>query len=158
MKKGAAVSRSRVDLTLLDSLVGYNLRRAAALQRERFRRVYAPYDIRPVQLTALIVLLQNQPLGQSLMGEAMDMKRANVVKLLDELQERKLIVRKPSEQDRRAYDVSLTAKGRALTRELLTLHRKFEADLARLLGECELEKLVELLRKLRAVDPGPKPR
>ena len=31
---------SDVDISLLDSLVGYNLRRAAATQRERFRHVF----------------------------------------------------------------------------------------------------------------------
>jgi len=154
----AVGSPGRLDLTLIDSLVGYNLRRAAALQRERFRRVYAPYDIRPVQLTALIVLLQNEPLGQSRVGEVMDMKRANVVKLLDELQGRGLIARELSTQDRRAYDVHLTDKGRTLARELLAIHQEFEAELAELLGQGELEQLVKLLRKLRAVIPGPEPR
>jgi DNA-binding MarR family transcriptional regulator len=136
---------------LLDSLAGYNLRRAAAHQRERFRKAFAPYDIRPVQLTALIVILNNDRLGQSTLGEMLGMKRANVVKLLDELQERGLIRRKQSKTDRRAYDVHLTAKGRRLTHELLDVHERLEAELAESFGLDELRKLVELLRKFRDV-------
>lgn len=144
-----------VDMSLIDSLVGYNLRRAAARQRERFRNVFSPYDIRPVQLTALTIILHNDRLGQSALGRALDVKRANVVKLLDELQERGLIERKPSTRDRRAYDVHLTRKGKKLTRELLAVHEKLEADLALSLGYNELEELVKLLRKFRAVDSEP---
>lgn len=144
-----------VDTLLIDSLVGYNLRRAAARQRERFKNVFSPYDIRPVQLTALTIILQNDSLGQSALGKALDMKRANVVKLLDELQERGLIERKLSTRDRRAYDVHLTRKGGELTRELLSLHQKLEANLALSLGCDELKELVKLLRKFRTVDPTP---
>jgi DNA-binding MarR family transcriptional regulator len=144
-----------VDMALIDSLVGYNLRRAAARQRERFRNVFSPYDIRPVQLTALTIILRNDRLGQSALGKAMDIKRANVVKLLDELQQRGLIERKPATRDRRAYDVHLTPKGKKLTRELLAVHEKLEANLALSLGCEELKELVKLLRKFRTVDPAP---
>jgi len=144
-----------VDTSLIDSLVGYNLRRAAARQRERFQNVFSPYDIRPVQLTALTIILHNDSLGQSALGKALDMKRANVVKLLDELQERGLIERKLSTRDRRAYDVHLTRKGTELTRELLSMHRKLEANLSLSIGCDELKALVKLLRKFRTVDPTP---
>ena len=144
-----------VDMALIDSLVGYNLRRAAARQRERFRNVFTLYDIRPVQLTALTIILHNDRVGQSALGKAMDIKRANVVKLLDELQQRGLIERKPSTRDRRAYELHLTSKGTKLTRELLALHQKLEAKLALSLGCDELKQLVKLLRKFRSVDPAP---
>jgi DNA-binding MarR family transcriptional regulator len=142
-------------MTLLESLVGYNLRRAAARQRERFSNTFAPFDIRPVQLTVLTLALHNKRVGQSTLGNALGMKRANVVTLLDELQERGLIERRPSTQDRRAYEVHLTTKGTRLTRKLLAVHEKLEADLAVSIGAEELNQLVELLRKFRRVDPEP---
>jgi DNA-binding MarR family transcriptional regulator len=152
---GSQDDEGKVDMTLIDSLVGYNLRRAAARQRERFRNVFSPYDIRPVQLTALTIVLHNSSLGQSKLGKALNVKGANVVKLLDELQDRGLVERKPSSRDRRAYDVRLTPKGKKLTRELLAVHEKLEADLARSLGCEELKQLVKLLRQFQSVDPEP---
>jgi DNA-binding MarR family transcriptional regulator len=145
-----------VDMSLIDSMVGYNLRRAAARQRERFHNAFSPCEIRPVQLAALTVILHNDGLGQSALGKALDMKRANVVKLLDELQERGLIERRPSVRDRRAYEVHLTPKGRDLTRKILDIHKKLESNLARSLGQDELHQLVTLLRKFRSVDPKPR--
>lgn len=146
---------SVVDDTRLESFVGYNLRRAAAKQRERFRSVFASYDIRPVQLTVLTLLQDNRSVRQAELGRALEMKPANVVTLLAELEERGLVARRPSTGDRRSYVVKLTARGRKLTHELLELHALLEADLASALGQAELAQLVSALRAFRRVDSSP---
>jgi DNA-binding MarR family transcriptional regulator len=148
-------SRSGADDSLLESFVGYNLRRAAARQRERFRHVFGPYDIRPSQLAILILIKTNSSLRQSQLGKLLDMKRANVVTLLDELQGRCLVERRPATGDRRSYELHLTAKGDRLASRLLALHAKLESDLAHSLGGDELKSLVRLLREFRTVEPEP---
>lgn len=140
---------------MLDSVVGYNLRRAAAKQRERFRSAFGSYYIRPVQLTTLTVIRHNAPIKQAALGRALDMKRANVVTVLDELQERGLVERIPASDDRRSYELRLTRKGAALTEELLALHERLEADLADSFGRDELRQLIGLLRKFRTLDSEP---
>ena len=149
-------SRSKADDSLIESFVGYNLRRAAAKQRERFRSVFGSYDIRPSQLTILIMLHKNSHLRQAALGKALDIKRANVVTLLDELEERGLVERRPATDDRRSYELHLTARGDQLTAEMLALHAKLEKDVARALGRDELETLVDLLHKFRELDSEPK--
>jgi len=144
------------DASQVDAFVGYNLRRAAAKQRERFRWVFEAYDIRPVQLTALTLLLDNAPLGQAALGKALEIKRANVVTLLDQLENRGLIMRQRAANDRRSHVLYLTQAGRTLTTKLLSLHSKLEQDLANTLGETEFKKLVELLRAFRSVESKPK--
>jgi DNA-binding MarR family transcriptional regulator len=144
------------DASLLDTFVGYNLRRAAAKQRERFRSVFEAYDIRPVQLTALTLLLENRPLRQSALGKALEIKRANVVTLLDQLENRGLIARQSAANNRRSHVVHLTESGKSLTTKLLSLHAKLEQDLAKALGKAELTTLVELLRAFRSVESKPK--
>jgi DNA-binding MarR family transcriptional regulator len=142
--------------SILNSFVGYNLRRAAAKQRERFRNVFEPYDIRPVQLSALMLLLDSMPMSQSDFGKALDIKRANVVTLLHQLENRGLVVRKPASEDRRAHMLFLTSSGKALATKLVALHDKLEQDLAHSLGKGQLTTLIELLRAFRAVDSRPK--
>jgi len=150
-----ATAPDDVDTTLLDSVVGYNLRRAAARQRERFSSVFGPFDLRPVQLTALSLILHNEPIRQATLGNALEMKRANVVTLLDELQGRGLISRTPAPGDRRSYELRLTDEGRKFAKDMLSLHAKLEADLAQSLGQTELKQLVRLLTKFRRVSPTP---
>ena len=124
-------------------------------QRDRFRSAFAEYDVRPTQFAALVVLLHENPLGQTTLGDALYMKRANVVKLLDELQGRGLIRRKQSKQDRRTSEIHLTAKGVRLTEELLDRHEKLEAELSQSLGQKELQQLVDLLRRFLQLDAEP---
>jgi DNA-binding MarR family transcriptional regulator len=147
---------SKIDTAMLESVVGYNLRRAASLQRSRFKSAFGPYAIRPVQLSILILLHNNPGLKQSALGKSLDIKRANVVTLLDELEERGLVARCPSETDRRAHVLQFTPAGRKLTTKLLDLHVKLENDLARALGGEEArDKLVSLLKIYRNLDPEP---
>lgn len=144
------------DASRLNAFVGYNLRRAAAKQRDRFRSVFEAYDIRPVQLTALTLLFDNMPLRQAALGKALEIKRANVVTLLDQLENRGLIMRQRTANDRRSHVLYLTQTGKALTTKLLSLHSKLEQDLANTLGETGLKKLVDLLRAFRSIESKPK--
>jgi len=146
----------KTDTTRIDSIVGYHLRRAAARQRERFRSIFGPYDIRPVQLTALALIFDNPGVRQTALGKALDMKRANVVTLLDQLQSRGLIERRQAAEDRRSYEVTLTPAGLELTGKLLAMHDKLEQDLADSIGQEQLTTLVELLSRLRRVTGKPK--
>ena len=155
-KASTKARRAESESRTLDCFVGYNLRRAAAKQRERFRSVFEPYDIRPVQLSALALLLAHMPISQTALGKALDMKRANVVTLLDQLENRGLLMRQRASSDRRSHVLSLTPSGRALTTKLMSLHAKLEADLARSFGPKQLETLVGLLREFRAVESKPK--
>jgi DNA-binding MarR family transcriptional regulator len=144
-----------VDTSQLERFVGYNLRRAAAKQRERFRSAFDRYEIRPVQLTFLAMILSSMPIRQATLGKALDMKRANVVTVLDELIARGLVSREADANDRRSNVLSLTRKGATLTQELLARHDKLERDLARTFGDRELAKLVELLQAFRNVESHP---
>jgi DNA-binding MarR family transcriptional regulator len=149
------VAEHDADVSALECFVGYNLRRAAAKQRERFRSVFDRFEIRPVQLTVLTLIRDAMPMKQADLGKALEMKRANVVTVLDELMTRGLVTRRLADDDRRSNVVSLTAEGRRLTDELLALHEKLEADLARAFGDKELAKLLELLQAFRKLESKP---
>jgi DNA-binding MarR family transcriptional regulator len=139
----------------LEALLGYNLRRAHHVQRSRFRHVFAPHRIRPVQLSILGLLYEKPAVKQSELGRAIDVKAANVVALLDELERRHVIVRRPASTDRRSYAVHLTPAGRKVARELIQLHRRLEQDLADYLGPEEYQELLRLLKKVRRADITP---
>lgn len=140
---------------VLDELIGYNLRRAHAVHRQRFASVFAPHSIRPVQLSILGLIYDRPGLKQSDLGRALDIKRANMVTLLAELERRKLITRRPAHSDRRAHQLELTPAGKKLAAELLALHTKLENDFARCLGPRERDTLLRLLKKVRALEISP---
>ena len=64
-------------------------------------------------------------------------------------------MRRPSDNDRRAHVVTLTAAGIKFTVRLLDLHRRLEEDLSRSLGLRERDQLLRLLKKFRRLAPEP---
>lgn len=150
--KNAPNSDSVLDL---ENLVGYNLRRAHAVQRQRFASVFGPEGIRPVLLSALGIIYETPKLSQSELGKLLDVKRANVVTMLDELEKRRLVKRRRSNEDRRAHEIELTPRGREQTRRWLAMHAQLEGDLVANLGPREREQLLALLKKIRRLSRKP---
>jgi DNA-binding MarR family transcriptional regulator len=135
--------------------MGYNLRRAHGVQKARFAAVFGPLGIRPVTLSVLGTIYDNQTITQADIGKRLNIKRANMVSVMVELEGRGLIARHTSANDRRAHVVTLTPSGKRLTTKLLELHERLEEDLVLSLGLRERDQLLQLLKKFRRLAPEP---
>ncbi len=135
--------------------MGYNLRRAHGVQKQRFAAVFGPVGIRPVTLTALGTIYDHPGITQADLGKKLNIKRANMVPVMAELERRGLIARRPSDNDRRAHLVALTPAGTKLTLKLLDMHRRLENDVARELGQHERDQLLKLLKRFRKLATQP---
>lgn len=144
-----------VDAAVLDELVGYNLRCAYAIQLQRFASALGPLKIRPVQFSILALVYRNPKIKQSVLGRALDIKRANIVTLLDELEQRRLLRRERSRTDRRSHVIDLTPAGTRVIVKALDRHARLEEDISHRLGARNTEKLLQLLRSFRDLDPRP---
>jgi len=135
--------------------MGYNLRRAHGVQKQRFETVFGPLGIRPVTLSALGIIYENSGITQAELGKKLNIKRANMVPVMAELEGRGLISRRPSDNDRRAHVVALTPAGLKFTVKLLELHGRLEEDLAKALGTRERDQLLQLLKRFRKLATEP---
>ena len=135
--------------------MGYNLRHAHGVQKQRFAAVFGPLGIRPVTLSVLGTIYENPGITQADLGKKLRIKRANMVPVMAELENRSLIARRPSDSDRRAHVVALTPAGTKFTLKLLDLHRRLEEDLARSLGVRERDQLLDLLKRFRRLATQP---
>ena len=139
----------------LENLIGYNLRRAHGVQKQRFTAVFEPLGIRPVTLSLLGTVYDEPGITQTELGLRLHIKRANMVPLLTELEARGLIARRPSDSDRRAQVVTLTTAGKKQTAKLLEMHARLESDLVQSLGVQASAQLLELLKRFRELSTGP---
>lgn len=139
----------------LENLIGYNLRRAHGVQKQRFAAIFGPFGIRPVTLSALAAIRDRAGLKSAELGERLNIKRANMVPLLAELHTRGLIARSPCVDDRRAQRLTLTTAGEKLLDRLLAMHDRLEKDLVRSLGARESEQLLRLLKRFRGLATEP---
>jgi DNA-binding MarR family transcriptional regulator len=109
------------------------------------RESLEPWDITPAQSRALGVLLKGGPLRLSELAERLRIVPRSATEVVDALEERGLVVRRPDPGDRRATLVVPTddglrtgeamraARGEAAERYFATLGPADRADLARIL-------------------------
>lgn len=141
---------SGVHLTVLDTLVGYHLRRASTVVANDFSRTVGELGLRQVLFGILSTIHDNPGINQGAAGRVLGIQRANMVSLVHELTELGLVDRLVAPEDRRAFALTLSDKGRALVEEGLARIRRHEAALLEDLDAGERETLIRLLGKIEA--------
>ena len=137
-----------VDYDILPELVGYHLRRAQGVVFDDFLRTMATQRIAPGQFGVLVLIAANPGLSQSALARAVGVERSTMVEVIDRLQARGLVERRPSAADRRSYALGLSAAGRRLLTRLKPMVRRHERRVTKRLDDAEKATLIGLLRRL----------
>jgi DNA-binding MarR family transcriptional regulator len=137
--------------------VGFMLSSLGHAVAATFSRRLAPLELEPREFALLRRIGVNEGGSQQAMGERLGIPASRMVALVDELQGRQLLERRPSPTDRRAHALHLTAAGKRLLGEATQLAAAFEGELTRELDAGERAVLVELLDRVAVqlgVPPG----
>lgn len=100
------------------------------------------------QFGLLRLLAGRQGHSQRALGAMMRITPNRMVALIDDLEDRGLIERRPHPEDRRAYAVTLTPAGSAVLERAFEVAFQVEAQTCAPLDPAEREQLLGLLRKL----------
>jgi len=95
----------------LDEQIGFKLRLAQLAVFSDIIDALKAFDLRPVDLSALLLIEAHPGIRQHIIGEKLKMARPNVVALVDSLSNRGLVGRVQDAKDRRANQVQLTKEG-----------------------------------------------
>ena len=143
---------TRVKFGSLAEGLGYALRRAQLASFKSFQQVFGEAGITPAQYSALLIIELNPGLRQNQVSDALGIKRANFVGLIDKLEERRLVERTPA-SDRRSYALYLTAQGRKFMQSLHILNTRQENRLRAALTTEQCNMLLDALNTIvSAVD------
>jgi DNA-binding MarR family transcriptional regulator len=140
------------DLSVLDELVGYHMRRASAVIGNDFARAIAGTGLRQVLFGVLSVIAANPGINQGNVGRVLGIQRANMVSLVNELADAGLILRETAADDRRALALTLTSEGEEKFRTSLRRIRAHEDQLLANLSAAERAQLIDLLTRIEAVE------
>jgi len=128
--------------------VGYLLNKVGARAAELFGRDLAKYDITVPMYRALASLWEkgDQQLGE--LSEMTTVDLSTLSRLVGELKRRGLVSRVRPANDERSIRLNLTAKGRALTSELMAIAARYESLYARNIGEEEMKTVLRGLNTI----------
>jgi len=137
-----------IDLGVLPSLLGYQLRLAQRAIFADFADTLGELEVSPGLFGMLVVIEANPGLKQSQLAKAAHLDRSSLVPALDKLEARGLVTRQASEHDRRVNGLWLTDEGSTLLQKLKQRVARHEQRLARGLSRGEREQLVALLARI----------
>jgi DNA-binding MarR family transcriptional regulator len=132
----------------LRGFVGYNVKRAFNVIQAELVKTLEPFGLRMVTYSALAIIVDNPGLRPSQLAHALSIERTNMVVIVDELEEKGLIVREQSPTDRRAYALNATLAGRRLHDRATKANRRHEDALLGALRPDEVDHLLRALHKI----------
>src|SRR5215831_8468971 len=127
---------------------GYLLARLGMESRRRFVRLLAAHELAMHDFSVLLVLGERGDLPQQALSRLIGIDPRNAVPIIDGLETRLLIERRPDQEDRRRYAVALTPAGRRLMERLGESGAQLESKMLEPLSAAEQSTLQKLLQKL----------
>jgi DNA-binding MarR family transcriptional regulator len=138
----------KVNTRYLETLLGYNARRAALAVIGVFLERMADYDLRPVDFSVLSLVTHNPGITSRQLCAALNILAPNLVGMVNALEKRDLIVRQPHPLDGRAMGLHLTPAGVTLMRRAEKTAAQLELDSTSRLTDAERKTLLQLLKKV----------
>jgi DNA-binding MarR family transcriptional regulator len=139
------------------------LKRLGFAAKERSHDAFEGTGLNAFHFAVLALLEEDPRETQAVIADALGYDRSHIVRLLDELEERELVVRKRDPEDRRRHVVKMTAEGRKALARLRRVMADLEEGFLAPLDAGERAALHGLLQRLMSYhDPrcalsGPAP-
>ncbi|MFF4031329.1 MarR family winged helix-turn-helix transcriptional regulator [Streptomyces sviceus] len=132
----------------LASRLGYLLKHVQLRLAEASALTLAPFGIDGRELAVLVVLAAEYPLSQLEAAGRLSVDRTTMVALVDALEEKGLVERHRSPQDRRKNTVQLTPTGQDTLRKAERAREEMERQFLAPLSHSDANQLVRALQLL----------
>jgi DNA-binding MarR family transcriptional regulator len=137
-----------IDAGFLQSLVGYNTRRATLVIMAVFSQRMAPFDLKPVEFSILSLIRHNPGITSRQLCGALKVQAPNLVGMLNGLQGRGWMQRQPHPSDGRSLGLHLTPPGEEMMVRAEQTVQDLEHSASSRLTDVERDTLNRLLQKI----------
>lgn len=104
-----------------DKSILFLIAKARNILKKEFENELKPYDISYAHRVILIRLNEKDAITQKELAKDTYFEQSNLTLMLDKLEQKGLVQRLPKENDRRAYLISITPKGKELVAPLIEM-------------------------------------
>lgn len=138
----------KIDTSYLETLLGYNARRASLTIISRFIERMTEFDLRPVDFSVLSLMGHNPGITSRELCNSLNILAPNLVMFLKVFEKRGLVARTPHPTDGRSMGLTLTKKGEKLMQKAEVAALESDASAAHKLSPSEQKTLMRLLQKI----------
>ena len=142
------LSVDRVDTRYLQTLLGYNARRASVALIDSFLQSVTGFDLRTVDFSVLSVIRHQPGVTSRQLCHLLNVLPPNLVGLIQSLEARGLIHRLPHPSDGRAMGLHPTPEGEALIAQAELAATDMEIERSSRLTATQRKTLLDLLQKI----------
>jgi DNA-binding MarR family transcriptional regulator len=155
------MTADRINGDRAPSTLAFLLSQVGIHASKRFAERIAAVDLNPPLFRVLNLVEAAEGKSQQAIGAAIEVPASRMVALVDELEQRGLVERRPDPADRRVRALYLTGKGKQTLSRGRKIAREHEEELTQGLAAADRKRLVDLLQKLvdqqaigKGVHPG----
>ncbi|MGJ4747695.1 MarR family winged helix-turn-helix transcriptional regulator [Leptospira sp. SA-E8] len=137
--------------------IGFLLSQVGSISASKFAKRIEPLDITPSHSGILRLLAHMDGLSQRELCEKLSILPSRLVLLIDQMEEKDLVVRDPDPNDRRSYSLSLTTKGKKIMGQLSGLAKEHNEEMCSGLNQEDRKNLAKILSKIagaQGLSPG----
>lgn len=134
----------------IHDMAGHLIRRLHQQSTQVFvqRTQAAGFDLTPVQYAALDAICAQPGTDQAHVAEIIGYDRATIGGVIDRLEKKGWVRRVVSAQDRRARELSLTAKGKRVLADLTPVVQDLQEDILQPLRGADYARFIKLARQV----------
>ena len=136
-------------LMAIQPTMGFVLHDVARLMRKRFEQRARQYGLTRSQWQVLSKLAVNEGIHQKGLADLLEIESITLVRLLDKMQERGLVERRPHPSDRRMTLLYLTPESHPLFAVMRSLGDQTRAETMSGFSEAESVQLQQFLARMR---------
>jgi DNA-binding MarR family transcriptional regulator len=137
-----------IDTRYLETLMGYNARRAALKAIGLFSQRLVDFGLTPVDFSVLSLIGHNPGITSRQLCSALNILPPNLVGKISAMEQRRLIGRRPHPQDGRAVGLHLSTAGEKFMAQAEQAASQLEAEVTSGLSTAEKKTLLRLLQKV----------
>jgi DNA-binding MarR family transcriptional regulator len=132
----------------LANWVGFNLRMAQEATFQAFSRLSREIGEHPGRFAILTLIAENPGISQTTLSTGAGRDKSSMTPVLEDLVRRGLVQRHKTDNDRRAYRLSLAPAGARTLAKLNACAQQHEQNLDRIIGAGDRAKFMRVLRKI----------
>lgn len=131
----------------LKSFFCYCLHKVALQHKNQLEQAIDIFNLQTIHLGVLRVIAGNH-VNQNQLSEQLGIDKASTVKIIDRLEEEKVIVRQQCPEDRRVNYLKITPKGEKSLELAVETANKVEKEFLKDLSDSEIKVLKDVLQRL----------